>query len=322
MSVYTPVTLQQAQQLASQYGYTVTALTPIQSGIENSNYFVQFETAPEMVLTIFEQLDFIDLQELLPLLTYLKQQGIQVASPVPDLQGHLVNFIDNKPVQLAPRLTGQHPMQPSLVQIEQIASTLAHIHVLLGNYPLHRTNNHGQDWWQNTKMQLQTRLSADDQALLDQVFVQFQQAQQHYPDRPVGLIHGDLFRDNTLFAGEQLSGVLDFSELSVDELLLDIAIAINDFCSDWPKVSLDPHKAQVFLQSYHTIRPLTPDEQQALPIYLAMAACRFWLSRLQIQLRNQQEKRTGEDILQKDPLEMQSMLQDRLQSPLAMCHLE
>ncbi len=31
-----------------------------------------------------------------------------------------------------------------------------------------------------------------------------------YPDRPKGFIHSDLFRDNTLFEGDQLKGILIF----------------------------------------------------------------------------------------------------------------
>ena len=312
MSVYTNVTIDEAQQLATQYGYRVTELTPIQTGIENSNYFVKFDQQPDMVLTIFEEMNFIDLQELLPLMAFLKEKGVPIAAPVPDLQGHLVNFIDNKPVQLAPRLAGVHPMQPSLTQVANIAAALAQLHVALQYYPLHRANNHGQDWWQDTKSQVLPLLSPPDQLMLEQVFAQFLQAQLHYPNRPQGLIHGDLFRDNTLFEGDTLSGLLDFSELSSDELLLDIAICLNDFCSNWPEVRLDQQKAHVFLTAYHQIRPMTKDEQQALPAYLSMAACRFWLSRLQIGLRNENEARVGEHILQKDPLEMHTMLQDRL----------
>ena len=312
MSVYTNVTIDEAQQLATQYGYRVTELIPIQTGIENSNYFVKFDQQPDMVLTIFEEMNFIDLQELLPLMAFLKEKGVPIAAPVPDLQGHLVNFIDNKPVQLAPRLAGVHPMQPSLTQVANIAAALAQLHVALQYYPLHRANNHGQDWWQDTKAQVLLLLSPPDQLMLEQVFAQFLQAQLHYPNRPQGLIHGDLFRDNTLFEGDTLSGLLDFSELSSDELLLDIAICLNDFCSNWPEVSLHKKKAHVFLTAYHQIRPMTKDEQQALPAYLSMAACRFWLSRLQIGLRNEDEARMGEHILQKDPLEMHAMLQDRL----------
>ncbi|RYZ92951.1 MAG: homoserine kinase [Moraxellaceae bacterium] len=316
MSVYTVVTLDEVQPLAAHYAWSVRELIPIQAGIENTNYFVQIDQpAQTLVLTIFEQMSLIDINELLPLLTYLKQQGIPVAAALADQNGQCIHAIKNKPAQFAPRLSGQHPLQPTLAQVSQMASTLARLHVTLFNYPLHRDNNHGQAWWQASKDELIDQLQPDEQALLQQVFDQFKQVQQQYPQRPSGLIHGDLFRDNSLFDGDELTGVLDFSELSVDELLLDIAICLNDFCSDWPQVTLDQAKAQAFIAAYHQHRPLTSDERAALPTYLAMAACRFWLSRVQVQTRNQQENRQGEHVLQKDPDEMRRMVQARLDFP-------
>lgn len=315
MSVYTTVTLEQVQQLARHYQLNVTGLTPIQAGIENTNYFVQLDNQQQLVLTIFEEMSLIDINELIPLLEYLKQQDLPVAAPLSDQTGQVIHFIQTKPAQLAPRLNGQPPMQPTVLQVTAMAKTLAQLHVTLRTYPLHRDNNHGQVWWQHSRDELRPALSQSEQALLDQVFEQFEQVQQQYPDRPCGLIHGDLFRDNTLFEDNNLSGLLDFSELAYDELLLDIAICLNDFCSQWPDVALDNEKAQAFINAYHQVRPLTMGEQQALPTYLAMAACRFWLSRLQVQQRNQQEARTGEHILQKDPAEMRTMLADRLHSP-------
>jgi homoserine kinase type II len=71
---------------------------------------------------------------------------------------------------------------------------------------------------------------------IDQVFQLICQITQQYPDRPVGFIHSDLFRDNTLFEGDQLRGILDFYELNQDEFLFDIAISINDFCTAYPKL--------------------------------------------------------------------------------------
>ena len=115
-----------------------------------------------------------------------------------------------------------------------------------------------------------------------------------------------------MFEGNSLSGILDFYELNKDEFLFDIAITLNDFCTEYPDVHLNEEKAIAFLTAYETIRPLTDDERACLEIYLAMAAGRFWMMRLQITQKNAAEGRTGEDILQKNPLEMRNMLIDRL----------
>lgn len=133
-----------------------------------------------------------------------------------------------------------------------------------------------------------------------------------YPNRPKGFIHSDLFRDNTLFDGDELKGILDFYELNKDEWLFDIAITLNDFCTEYPNITLNEDKAVAFLNAYESVRPLTADEKACLELYLAMAAGRFWMMRLQVAQKNAAEGRTGGDILQKNPAEMRDMLIERL----------
>ena len=67
-----------------------------------------------------------------------------------------------------------------------------------------------------------------------------------------------------------------------------------------------------FLKAYNRIRPLTEDEKACLELYLAMAAGRFWMMRLQVAQKNALQGRSGDAILQKNPLEMRNMLIERL----------
>mgnify|MGYP003476532867 FL=1 len=96
------------------------------------------------------------------------------------------------------------------------------------------------------------------------------------------------------------------------QLLFDIAITLNDFCTEYPHVTLNEKKAQAFLSAYEQVRPLSTDEKSCLELYLAMAAARFWMMRLQVAAKNVAEGRTGDDILQKNPLEMRNMVIERL----------
>ncbi len=160
--------------------------------------------------------------------------------------------------------------------------------------------------------EIKPSLSPADKVLLGKLLGLYEALTAVYPDRPRGFIHSDLFRDNTLFDGDQLNGILDFYELNKDEWLFDIAITLNDFCTEYPDVVLNEEKAIAFLNAYETIRPLTSDERACLELYLAMAAGRFWMMRLQVAQRNAALGRTGEDILQKNPDEMRNMLIERL----------
>ena len=105
---------------------------------------------------------------------------------------------------------------------------------------------------------------------------------------PTGLCHLDMFADNTLwdFSDETqptLTGLLDFTEVSVEHFVMDVAITINDFCTTWGK------------------RALSDDEKKALPVMLAMAGVTFWLLRLNVIYYNRQQGRTGDNIMVKNP---------------------
>ncbi|CAM4197810.1 homoserine kinase [Acinetobacter dispersus] len=312
MSVYTPLSLEEVQTFAEPYGLAVIDLIPIQGGIQNTNYFLVDQSQKQYVLTVFEELDAEGAGELVPVLDCLGEAGVPVAVPLKH-SGQAIHSIADKPAQIAPRLMGEHPEDASIIQIQAIAQAQAKLHLALQGFPLERDFNRNHQYWSDVAEQLKPRMSAQDQALLAQVFQQFAQITQQHPDRPTGFIHSDLFRDNTLFEGDQLQGILDFYELNQDEWLFDIAISINDFCTAYPQAHLDQAKADAFLAAYQSIRQLTVDELACLNIFLAMAACRFWSMRLQVAQKNAEQGRTGDDILQKDPLEMRMMLKDRLQ---------
>ncbi|MFO1374326.1 MAG: homoserine kinase [Agitococcus sp.] len=312
MSVYTELTLSEVQEFVSQYQLKAIAYQPIQAGIENSNYFVSTANGQEFVLTIFEELNGQEANFLAPLLQHLQQAGVAVAAPLIANNGQSLLTIKDKAAQLAPRIQGQHPLQVNVAQAQVIGEQLAKLHLALKKYPLKRSNAHGAAWWQKEAAKARNGMTQVEQLILDTVLNDFEETTEDFDDLPKGLIHGDLFRDNTLFAGDELKAILDFSEAGKDYWLLDIAITINDFCSDWPNVTLNQELYQAFLTGYQKKRQLTEDEQEVLPTFLTMAATRFWLSRLSVAKRNATEGRTGEHVLQKDPQEMLAMVKARL----------
>lgn len=311
MSVYTPLTLKEVQDFAAPYGLEVVDLIPIQGGIQNTNYFLVAQDGTHYVLTVFEDMDEQAAGELVPVLEHLGQAGLAVAVPL-SYAGKAIHSIKQKPAQIAPRLIGEHPMPASIAQVEAIAVAQAKMHVALKDFPLKRAFVRDHAYWLAVSQEIKTSLSEADKVLLSKLLGLYEALTAIYPDRPKGFIHSDLFRDNTLFEGDQLQGILDFYELNQDEWLFDIAITLNDFCTEYPQVSLNEDKAMAFLKAYERIRPLTEDEKACLELYLAMAAGRFWMMRLQVAQKNALQGRSGDAILQKNPLEMRNMLIERL----------
>ena len=310
MSVYTTLTLKEVQDFAAPYGLEVIDLIPIQGGIQNTNYFLVCENQ-QYVLTVFEDIDEQAAGEMVPVLQHLGQAGLAVPVPLSH-SGKAIHTLKNKPAQIAPRMMGEHPMPSTVAQAEAIAIAQAKMHVALKDFKLERAFVRDHAYWYNVAQEIKPSLNAADKVLLGKLLGLYEALTAVYPDRPRGFIHSDLFRDNTLFEGDQLKGILDFYELNKDEFLFDIAITLNDFCTNYPEVTLNEEKANAFLKAYETVRPLTEDEKSCLELYLAMAAGRFWMMRLQVAQKNAAEGRTGEDILQKNPEEMRNMLIERL----------
>ncbi|NVB77729.1 MAG: homoserine kinase [Kofleriaceae bacterium] len=92
-----------------------------------------------------------------------------------------------------------------------------------------------------------------------------------------GIIHGDLFRDNVLWDGGQISAILDFEQASGGSLAYDIAVCINDWCwTGAPRIDL----AHALLAGYQRVRPLSAGDREALPYEVRAAATRFTITRI------------------------------------------
>ncbi|NDY91652.1 homoserine kinase [Ideonella livida] len=286
MAVYTHVTPAEVQPLLHALGLgTLELLEPIASGIENTNYFVTTGQG-RWVLTLFERLQADQLPYYLELMRHLAGQGLPVPMPVAHPQtGALVHALAGKPAGLVSRLSGRSLDRPGPAQLAQLGTTLAGMHRAVEGFPLRQPNLRGLDWQRQAARQVAPYLDTASAALLAQELA-LQEAfrRDQALGLPVGAVHADLFRDNTLFdgAGEQarLSGVLDFYFAGDELLTYDLAVVINDWCVDLDSGALQPELAQALLQAYQAERPLSPAEQAALPVLRRGAALRFWLSRL------------------------------------------
>lgn len=313
MSVYTPLNLDEVQPFAAAYGLEVVELVPIQGGIQNTNYFIICADQQQYVLTVFENETEQSAGEIVPALQRLAEVGVPVAAPLTH-SGKAIHYLVGKPAQIAPRVWGEHPDVTTVEQVKAIAQAQAKLHVALATFPLTRESSRGHVYWTDIGNLLQAEMNEDDAALKAQVYAIFDAYRQQHPDRPQGWIHSDLFRDNTLYQGNTLTGILDFFELNFDELLFDIAITINDFCTVYPDVTLDQTRVEAYLTAYQQVRALTADEQACFQVYLAMAACRFWFLRLNVARLNRLGGRGGENVFLKNPAEMRAMLVNRLQN--------
>jgi homoserine kinase type II len=277
MSVFTPVTPDQFSAWLKRYCVgTLVQMQGIAAGIENTNYFVT-TSGGRYVLTLFEKLAPIELPFYLGLMAHLAQHGVHSPAPATDLEGRLFSELNGKPAALISRLQGEAVTAPTPAQCGEVGSTLADMHLAGQSYPGKLDNPRGPRWWREAAPKVSPFLDVEGAALLGSE-LEFQ-ARSRREDLPRGPIHADLFRDNVLFEGNRIGGVIDFYFAGIDYLLFDVAVTLNDWCVH-PGGGIDTPRAHALLAAYHARRPFTAPEHDAWPVMLRAAALRFWLSRL------------------------------------------
>ncbi|MGE5451231.1 MAG: homoserine kinase [Acidobacteriota bacterium] len=282
MAVFTEVTHEEASGLLAELGLgALQSLQGCASGIENTNYFVHTDRG-DYVLTLFERLSFAQLPFYLNLMHHLAAKGIPVPAPQANAQGQILHTLKGKPAAVVTRLKGRNQLAPQAADCAQVGAMLARMHLAGQDYPAQQPNLRGLAWWQDTIPVVRPYLDATQSQLIESelAFQQELAATPAYQSLPRGPIHADLFRDNVMFDGAQLSGFFDFYFAGCDTFCFDIAVCLNDWCIDLGTGQLDPVRAQAFVAAYDAERRLTDAEQALLPALLRAAALRFWTSRL------------------------------------------
>lgn len=301
MAVYTLLDKQQIENILQ--GYAIGELMRfemIASGIENSNYFIwtdqHLRGEVAWVLTIFENLSEASLPFYNALTLFLGAQGFRVPAPLQRRSGDysftLAVFneeqatVINKTGLIVPKFSGEAIAHPSREACEKIATYLGVMHKSLRQFALSHPIDHSSAWLRSKVENLLPLMAAEDARLLSEAWTRYERYQPLIAACPQGIIHGDLFRDNVLFEGDEISGVIDFYHAGESALLFDLAVVVNDWALDDSmegsrETRYDQLKLHAILDAYRAERDFTFQEREAWPYVLELAALRFWLSRLQ-----------------------------------------
>ena len=250
-------------------------------GIENTNYFVDTDQG-QYVLTLFERLTHEQLPFYLHLMKHLAGRGIPVPDPVADASGIILHRLKDKPAAVVNKLRGHSELAPTPAHCARVGAMLARMHLAGQDYPRQQPNLRGLDWWNETVPVVLPYLSDDQRDLIQNELASQNEvaASAAYARLPRGPIHADLFRDNVMFDGAELTGFFDFYFAGCDTFVFDIGICLNDWCIDLTSGAPDAERADAFMAAYQTVRPLTQDESDLLPALQRAGALRFWVSRL------------------------------------------
>ena len=314
MAVFTEVSPAAAQALLTrlQLG-ELRALRGIEGGIENTNYFVTTDTG-EFVLTLFERLSAEQLPFYLHLMRHLAHAGIPVPEPQADARGEILHSVCGKPAAVVNKLHGRSQLAPQAVHCAAVGAMLARMHLAGQGFERQQPNLRGLPWWNETVPVVLAHLDAEQAALLQSelAYQNHIAASSAYTALPRGPVHADLFRDNVMFDGEQLTGFFDFYFAGVDTFLFDLAVCLNDWCIDWATGAHDAARFDAMLAAYQSVRPLSAAERTLLPAMARAGALRFWISRLW----DYHLPRQAQVLTPHDPRHFERVLRQRIAHPV------
>ena len=305
MAVYTDVPAEILAGFLDRYGLgQVRTFKGIAEGVSNSNFFLEVadpgNAGPaRFILTLYEhRTDPGDLPWFIGLMEHLADRGLPVPRPVRDRAGEALQQLQGRHACLIRYLPGVSVSMPTPTQAGAAGAALAKLHLAGLDYAPDRPNDLGPAWWQATAAQLGTRLDSIEPGLADLVGTSLQRIGSGWPgDLPAGTIHADLFPDNVLMLGDEVSGLIDFYFACTDLFAYDLAVLLNAwaFPADGEAARADCWAAA--LAGYEAVRRLSPAEIAALPRLCEGAALRFILSRAQDWL----DPAEGALVARKDP---------------------
>lgn len=304
MSVYTSVNIKELKIWLQDYAFdNLTDYQGIKSGITNTNYFLM--TAHDrFVLTLFEKNTIEDLPYFVDLMSHLATCSFLCPKPILKKNGTALSILKNKPALIVTCLKGKEVTNPEVNHCKAVGKSLAELHVKSANFVAQHQNTRDLSWIKKTAETLFNELPQDESKLLKEEILY--QEKQNYK-LPKSTIHGDLFKDNVLFLNDEVSGFIDFYYACTDYLILDVAIAVNDWCVN-SDGSFDESRLNAFLDAYKKIRSFNDNEDRAWNDVLRLASLRFWVSRL----NDFYHAEEGELTFIKDPNHFKKILKKRI----------
>ena len=290
-------------------------LEGIGAGIENTNYFLDTEEADgrrSWVLTIFENMDSHELPFFVDLTRHLANKGLSVPAPLVDASGEALFKLHGKDAIIVPCLKGAAKVGIQARHCFEAGRWLASMHNAVASFVKQRPLVRDLAWMHARERALQaSEIPEGDLELLDRCVKRYADYRVQLDACPKGTVHGDLFKDNVLFDGDQVSGVIDFYHACTEGLLFDLAVCANDWVTN-SDGTYDDEKMAALLEGYTSEHGWSDQDEKAWPFFLELAALRFWISRLASKYLAgyQQDSVAGETI--KDPDELRAILEHLL----------
>jgi homoserine kinase type II len=300
LAVYTDITNAEVAGFLESYDVgTLTSYRGIAEGVENSNFMLH-TTGGQFILTLYEKrVEENDLPFFLGLMDHLNARGLNCPLPVHRRDGALTGRLAGRPAAIITFLEGVWPRRPEAAHCAQVGEALARMHIAGAGFPLTRRNGLTLEDWRPLWLKSAAQADAVEPGLAALAEAELAALEAAWPRHlPQGIVHADLFPDNVFFLDDRLSGLIDFYFACNDILAYDVVTCLNAWCFE-PDGAYNLTKGAALLSAYQSVRPLSGEEIDALPLLARGSAIRFMLTRLHDWLNTPE----GSLVVKKDPRE-------------------
>jgi len=281
MAVYTQVSTEEMIAFLHRYDHgELISAKGIAEGVENSNYLVD-TTSGRFILTLYEKrVNVDDLPFFMALTDHLASKGLNIPRMLRDRRGEQLQTLAGRPACLIEFLSGVSVTHPSPAQARAAGGALGDMHRALADFRPSRPNSLGPAGWH----ELATRCGSDLDGILsglgDRVSRELAWIDANWPRHlPTAVIHADLFPDNVLMLGDEVSGVIDFYFACTDIRAWDVAVTHAAWCFENDGTGYHADLGRALIAGYDRQFALSTEERLAFPILARGACLRFLLTR-------------------------------------------
>lgn len=281
MAVYTRVPAEELAAFLTRFDIgALKSAKGIAEGVENSNYLVETEGG-RFILTLYEKrVDESDLPFFMALIDHLADAGCPVPRAIHDREGTVIHQLCGRPACLIEFKSGVSVDRPTPNEAHAAGAALGQMHNALSDFDLNRENSLSLPGWQRLANEMGTDLDSITPGLTRRVADELEFLNAQWPtDLPRSVIHADMFPDNVLMLGGQVSAIIDFYFACTEIRAYDLAVTHSAWCFGPDGDSFDPDVSDALLNGYRAAYGLSGPENTALSILARGAALRFLLTR-------------------------------------------
>ena len=278
MAVYTVLNIEDITTILAKYNLIPLHYEGIKDGILNTNYLV-FTSKGKFVLRVLEghrsyeaekeELDFLlELNTIIP-----------CSVPCSTVDGEVLIKYNGRMMSLFYFIEGEKLTEINENFLTQIGRLLGKMHLFSKNKVLNRKTRIDEKYYFSKINMEQVPITEEERKNLLSLYEKISMID--FSSLPCGVIHNDIFPDNILIKDGTISGVIDFNDSTFAPFIFDLGIVINYWIriNNFPP-EIEKRYVEIFLNSYESVRKLTPEEKSLLDMGILKMALAFIFLRI------------------------------------------